>query len=77
MCGSIKTGVHCCPRRGAPIKRHPEIRTNKGVEYVRSHDLIATQFLVMQGPHGCRIFASVFWPHHTGYSSEALDMTVH
>ena len=77
MCGSIKTGVHCCPRWVAPIKRHPEIRANEGVAYGRSHDIIAAQFLVMRGPHGCYLFASVLGPHHTGYSSEALDMTVH
>jgi hypothetical protein len=76
MCGSIKTGVHCCPRWVAPIKRHPELRANQGVEYVRCHDIIAAQFLVMRGPHGYHIFASVLWPCRTGYSSEPIDMTV-
>ena len=76
MCGSIKTGVHCCPRWVAPIKRPPELRANQGVEYVRCHDIIAAQFLVMRGPHGYHIFASVLWPCRTGYSSEPIDMTV-
>jgi len=46
MCGSIKTGVHCCPRWVAPIKRPPELRANQGVEYVRCHDIIAARLLL-------------------------------
>ena len=52
MCGSIKAGVHCCPRWVAPIKYHPESMANEGVEHRRSHDTIAAQFLVMRDPHG-------------------------
>jgi hypothetical protein len=77
MCGSIKAGVHGCPRWVAPIKYHPESGTNEGGEHMRSHDTIAAQFLVMRGPHGLQIFASALWPRNTGYSSEALDITVH
>jgi hypothetical protein len=77
LCGSIKVGVYGCPRWVAPIKYHPESRANEGGEHRRSHDTIAAQFLVMRGPHGCPIFAPALWPRHTGYSSEALDMTVH
>jgi hypothetical protein len=77
MCGSIKTGVHCCPRWVTPIKRHPEIRANEGVEYVRSHDIIAAQCLVMRGPHGCHIFASGQWPLDTRCLLEAIDMIVY
>ena len=76
LCGSLKAGVHCCPRWVAPIKHHPEIRANQGGEPVRSHDTIAAQCHVMQGPYGYHIFASVFWPRYTGYSSEALVITV-
>jgi hypothetical protein len=47
MRGSLKDSVHGCPRWVAPIKHHPEIRTNEGIEPVRSHDTIAAQFLVM------------------------------
>jgi hypothetical protein len=77
LCGSIKVGVYCCPRWVAPIQHHPESRANEGGEHMRSHDTIAAQFLVMRGPHGYHLFASALWPRHTGYSSEALDMTVH
>jgi len=59
MEGSIKAGVYCCPRWVAPIKHHPEMRASQGGEPVRNHDTIAAQFLVMRGPHGCHIFASV------------------
>jgi hypothetical protein len=58
MCGSIKAGVHGCPRWGAPLKYHPESRTNEEGEHVRSHDTMAAQFLVMRGPHGGPLFAS-------------------
>jgi len=47
MCGSRKDSVHGCLRWGAPIKHHPESRTNEGIEPVRSHDTIAAPFLVM------------------------------
>ena len=30
MCGSLKDSVHDCPRWVAPIKHHPESRTNEG-----------------------------------------------
>ncbi len=76
LCGSLKAGVHGCPRWVATIKHHPEIRANQGDEPVRSHDTIAAQCLVRRGPHGCHIFASVFWPRYTRYSSEALAITV-
>jgi hypothetical protein len=74
--GSLKAGVHGCPRWVTPIKHHPEIRPNQGGEPVRSHDTSAVQCLVMRGPHGWQIFASVFWPRYTRYSSEALAITV-
>src|SRR5262249_34931568 len=77
MEGSIKAGVHCCSQWVAPLKHHPDIRANQGGESVRSHATIAAQVLVMRGPYGCHIFASVFWPRHTEYSSETIDMTVH
>jgi hypothetical protein len=77
MCGSIKAGVHGCPRGVALITHHLEIRANEGVEHVRSYDTIAAQFLVMRCPHGGHIFATVSRPRHTGYLSEAIDMTVH
>ena len=35
---------------------------------------IAAQFLVMRGPHGCRLFASLAWPRHTGCMLEAIDI---
>jgi hypothetical protein len=76
LCGSLKAGGHGCPRWVAPIKHSPEIRANQGGEPGRSHDTIAAQCLVMQGPHGCPIFASVFWPRYPRYSSEALAITV-
>jgi hypothetical protein len=47
MCGSLKDSVHRCPRWVAPIKHHPESRTNEGIEPVRNHDTIAAPFLVM------------------------------
>jgi len=47
MCGSLKDSVHGYPRWVALIKHHPEIRTNEGIEPVRSHDTIAAPFLVM------------------------------
>ena len=47
LCGSPTAGVHGCPRWVAPIKHHPESRTNEGIEPVRSHDTIAAPFLVM------------------------------
>ena len=28
----------------------------------------------MRGPHGCRLFASLEWPRHTGCSLEAIDI---
>ena len=30
MCGSLKDSAHDCPRWVAPIKHHPESRTNEG-----------------------------------------------
>ena len=48
MCGSLRYSVHGCPRWVAPIKHHPEIRTNEGIEPVLSEsDDIPPQFLVM------------------------------
>src|SRR5262245_56014385 len=65
---SLKAGVHWCPQWVAPIKHHAEIRAHQGGEPVRSHDTVAAQYLVMRGPHGCPLFASVLGPRDTGYS---------
>jgi len=43
------------------------------VTHGRSNDTIASSFLVMRGPHGGPLFASLRWPRQTGCSLEALD----
>lgn len=61
------------PRRCTDQAPHHD-QGQSGGSHGRRNDPIAAQFLVMRGPHGCRLFASLAWPRHTGCSLEALDM---
>jgi hypothetical protein len=75
-CGSITTGVHGCSPGGSPLTHHPALRDNPVLTHWRRHDTLPAACLVRRGPHGGHLFASSFWPRHTGGSLEALDRTV-
>jgi hypothetical protein len=60
--------------KGFPPSSPPAMRGNHVGVHVRSNDTSAAQFLVMRGPHGCHLFASLEWPRQTRCSLEAIDI---
>src|SRR5712691_13092330 len=60
--------------KGFPPSSPPAMRGNHVGVHVRSNDTSAAQFLVMRGPHGCHLFASLAWPRQTRCSLEAIDI---
>src|SRR5258708_17259015 len=59
--------------KGFPPSSPPAMRGNHVGVHVRSNDTSAAQFLVMRGPHGCHLFASLAWPRQTRCSLEVID----
>ena len=62
------------PPKGFLHQAPPAMRGNHVGAHVRSNDTSAAQFLVMRGPHGCHLFASLEWPRQTRCSLEAIDI---
>jgi hypothetical protein len=47
-----------------------------GVEHIGGNDTVAPQFLLPLCPHRCHLFASFNWPVDTGFSLEAIVVTI-